>query len=83
MKSQITIEKGTDSGMFEMGPSNWAGKLYKQYQEVVMDSLPAKTIILTKRGTVGVKASEYPRSIYKLPSRLRICSARGTAIRTL
>jgi len=33
--------------------------------------------------TVGIKASEYPKSERKLPSRLRISSARGTAIRNL
>jgi len=83
MKSQITTQRGTQTLMLEMGPPNWAGTLFKQYQEVVMDRLPAKTIILTKRGTVGVKASEYPKTIHKLPSRLRISSARGTKIITL
>jgi len=83
MKAQITTQKGTQTLMLEMGPPNWAGTLFKQYQEVVMDSLPAKTVILTKRGTVGVKASEYPKTVRKLPSRLRISSARGTKIITL
>jgi len=83
MKSQITMQKGTQTLMLEMGPANWAGTLFKQYQEVVMDSLPKNTIILTKRGTVGVKASEYPKTTRKLPSRLRISSARGTKIITL
>ena len=83
MKSQITTQRGTQTVMLEMSPPNWAGTLFKQYQEVVMNSLPTNTIILTKRGTVGVKASEYPKSERKLPSRLRISSARGTAIRSL
>jgi len=83
MKSQITTQKGTQTVMLEMSPPNWAGKLFKQYQEVVMNSLPANTIILTKRGTVGVKASMYPKTVRKLPSRLRVSSARGTKIITL
>ena len=83
MKSQITMHRGTQVLMLEMGPPNWAGELFKQYQEVVMDSLPAKTIISTRRGTVGVKASEYPKIERKLPSKLRISSARGTKIITL
>ncbi len=83
MKAQITIQKGTQVLMLEMGPPNWAGTLFKQYQEVVMDSLPAKTIISTKRGTVRVMASEYPKTERKLPSKLRISSARGTKIITL
>ena len=83
MKSQITTHKGTQTLMLEIGPSNWAGTLFKQYQEALMNHLPAKTIILTKRGTVGVMASEYHKATYKLPSRLRISSARGTKIITL
>ena len=83
MKSQITTQKGTQALMLEIGLPNWSGKLFKQYQEEIMTSLPTKTIILTKRGTVGVKASEYPKTIRKLPSRLRISSARGTKIITL
>jgi len=83
MKSQITMQRGTQTVMLEMSPPNWAGTLFKQYQEVVMNSLPANTIILTKRGTVGVKASMYPETVRKLPSRLRISSARGTKIITI
>jgi len=48
-----------------------------------MASLPTKTIILTKRGTVGVKASEYPKSVRKQTGRLVISTARGTSTRTL
>ena len=83
MKSQITTQKGTQVLMLEIGLPNWSGELFKQYQEEMMASLPTKTIILTKRGTVGIKASEYPKTIRKLPSRLRISSAKGTKIITL
>jgi len=83
MKSQITTQKGTQVLMLEIGLPNWSGELFKQYQEEKMASLPTNTIINTKRGTVGVKASEYPKTIRKLPSRLRISSARGTKIITL
>ena len=83
MKTQITTQKGTQTVMLEMSPPNWAGTHFKKYQEVVMNSLPANTIILTKRGTVGVKASMYPETVRKLPSRLRVSSARGTKMITL
>ena len=83
MNSKITTNKGTQVLELEVGPPNWAGELFKEYQERKMASLPASTIICTKRGTVGIKASEYPKSERKLPSRLRICCARGTAIRSL
>ncbi len=83
MKTQITANKGTQTLELEVGLPKWAGELFIEYQEERMASLPPNTIINTKRGTVGVKASEYPKSERKLPSRLRISSARGTAIRTL
>jgi len=83
MKSQITTQRGTQVLELEVGPPNWAGELFKEYQAKRMASLPTNTIINTKRGTVGIKASEYPKSVRKLPSRLRISSARGTAIRSL
>ena len=83
MKSKILTHRGTQVLELEVGLPNWAGELFKVYQEERMASLPKNTIINTKRGTVGVKASEYPKSERKLPSRLRISSARGTAIRSL
>ncbi len=83
MKTQITTNKGTQLLELEVGLPNWEGELFREYQAERMASLPTNTIILTKRGTVGVKASEYPKSERRLPSRLRISSARGTAIRSL
>ncbi len=84
MKTKITTNKGTQLLELEVGPANWAGELFKEYQAEKMASLPTKTIICTKRGTVGIKASVYPKSQSKIPSgRLRISSARGTSIRTL
>ncbi len=83
MKRQITVQRGTQVLELEVGLPNWAGELFKEYQAKRMASLPTNTIINTKRGTVGIKASEYPKSVRKLPSRLRICYARGTAIRSL
>ena len=83
MKSQITTNKGTQVLQLEVGIPNWSGEHFKQYQEERMASLPTKTIILTKRGTVGVKASEYPKSVRKQTGRLTISCARGTATRTL
>jgi len=83
MRSQITAQRGTQVLELEVGLPNWAGELFIVYQEKMMATLPSNMIINTKRGTVGIKASEYPKSIRKLPSRLRISSARGTAIRSL
>ena len=83
MKTQITTRKGTQVLELEVALPNWEGELFREYQAERMASLPTNTIICTKRGTVGVKASEYPKSERKLPSRVRISSARGTAIRSL
>ena len=83
MKSKIITHKGTQVLELDVGLPNWAGELFREYQEERMTSLPPNTIITTKRGTVGIKASEYPKSVRKLPGRVRICCARGTAIRSL
>ncbi len=84
MKTQITTNKGTQSLQLEVGLPNWSGELFKTYHEEHMASLPTNTIISTKRGTVGVRSSVYPKSKYaSLPVGTRVSSARGTAIRTL
>ena len=84
MKSQITVNKGTQSLQLEVGLSKWSGELFKTYQEEHMASLPINTIILTKRGTAGVRASGYLKSRRTpIPVGTRIISSRGTAIRTL
>jgi len=83
MKSKILTHRGTQLLELEVALPNWAGELFREYQAEKMASLPTDTIICTKRGTVGIRASEYPKSERKLPSRLRICCARGTAIRSL
>jgi hypothetical protein len=84
MKSQITMNKGTQSLQLEVSPPNWSGEPFKTLQEEQMDSLPTNTIISTKRGTVGVHSSRYLKSRHTpIPVGIRISSARGTAIRTL
>ncbi len=84
MKTQITMNKGTQSLQLEVGLPNWSGELFKAYQEEQMASLPPSTIISTKRGTAGVRSSGYLKSRRKpIPVGTRIISARGTAIRTL
>ncbi len=84
MKSQITMNKGTQSLQLEVGLPNWSGELFKTYQEEEMASLPTNTLILTNRGTKGVRASGYLKSKRRsIPFGTRISSARGTAIRTL
>ncbi len=84
MKREITTNKGTQVLEFEVAPANWAGELFKEYEERMMASLPQETIISTNRGTRGIKASRYPKTQRTNSiSGLRISSARGTAIRTL
>ncbi len=84
MKAEITTNKGTQTLLLEVGLPNWSGELFKEYQEKKMASLPATTIISTKRGTCGIKASAYPKSQRKFQTKgLKISSARGTKIRTL
>ena len=84
MTTQITTNKGTQSLQVEVGLPNWSGELFKEYQKEKMASLPKNTLILTKRGTVGIRTSLYPHSDHKaLPAGTRISHSRGTAIRTL
>ncbi len=84
MKTEILTHRGTQVLELEVALPNWAGELFREYQAEKMASLPTNTVICTKRGTVGIKASEYPKSENKLPNKgLRISSARGTSTRTL
>ena len=84
MKVKITTNRGTRTLLLEVGLPNGSGELFNEYQEKRMASLPATTIICTKRGTGRIKASEYPKSQRKFQTKgLRISSARGTKIRTL
>ena len=83
VKTKIGTNKGTQMLELEVGLPNWAGELFIEYQERKMASL-AGTIISTKRGTCGIKASMYPKTQRKTPiNGLRISTARGTAVRTL
>ncbi len=84
VKTKLRTNKGTQVLELEVGLPNWAGELFKEYEERMMASLPQETIISTNRGTRGIKASKYPKTQRTKPiSGLRISSARGTAIRTL
>ncbi len=84
MKSQITVNKGTQSHLLEVGHPNWSGELFITHHEEQMASIPTNTIISTKRGTTGIRLSGYLKSRRKpIPVGTRIISARGTAIRTL
>ena len=84
MKTNIHTNKGTQLLELEIGLPNWAGELYKEYQEKKMAGLPPSTIISTKRGTAKVSASRYPKPNRKHTAvGLKISSARGTSTRTL
>jgi len=84
MKSQISINKGTQSIQLEIGIPNWSGEHFKTFQEEKMTSLSANSIMSTKRGTSGIRSSVYPKSRRTIvPEGYRISYARGTATRTL
>ena len=78
------MNKGTQSVQIEIGLPNWSGDSFKEYQEGKMVTLSANAIMLTKRGTAGIRSSLYPKSRYTpIPAGYKITSARGTATRTL
>jgi hypothetical protein len=84
MKSQISMNKGTQSIQLEIGIPNWSGEVFKTYQEEKMTSMSANSTMLTKRGTAGIRSSVYPKSRPRIiPAGYRINSAKGTATRTL
>ncbi len=80
MKAKIIFGRGTSVQELEVISPNWAGKSFLEYQENRLASLPQETILCTKRGTVRVKLSEYPKTQRQLPgSGTIISTARGTA----
>ena len=80
MKAKRLFGRGTSVQEMEVIPPNWAGKSFLEYQEKRLASLPKDTILCTKRGTVKVKLSEYPKTQRQLPgSGTIISAARGTA----
>ncbi len=88
VKTKLRTNKATQvlelREILEIGLPNWAGELFKEYEERMMASLPQETIISTHRGTRGIKASMYPKTQRTNSiSGLRISTARGTAVRTL
>ncbi len=84
MKTNRIFGRGTYVQELEVTPPNWVGKSFLEYQEKRLASLPQKTILCTKRGTVRVKLSEYPKTQRQLPGSGTIISvARGTATRSL
>ena len=84
MKSQISMNKGTHSIQLEIGIPNWSGEHFKTYQEEKITSLPANSIMTTKRGTDVISSSVYPKPRSRIiPVGYRINTAKGTATRTL
>ena len=84
MKSQISMNKGTQSLQLEVGLPNWSGELFKTHQEERMASLPKSTIISMNKGTSRLHSSVYPKSRRKsIPTGIRISSGRGTTTRSL
>ncbi len=84
MKSQISMNKGTESLQLEVGLPNWSGELFKEYQKQRMASLPKSTVISMNKGTSRVYSSVYPKSRRTpIPVGMRISSGRGTTTRSL
>jgi len=84
MKSQISMNKGTQSLQLEVGLPNWSGELFKTHQEERMALLPKSAVISMNKGTSGVYSSVYPKSRRKeIPVGTRISSGRGTTTRSL
>ena len=84
MKSQISMNKGTKSIQLEVGIPNWSGEHFKTYQKEKMASMSTNSIMSTKRGTVGIRSSAYPKPRHTIvPAGYRVSSARGTTTRTL
>lgn len=84
MKSQISMNKGTESIQLEVGLPNWSGELFKIHQEERMALLPKSTTISMSKGTASVYSSVYPKSRRtQIPAGMRISSGRGTTTRSL
>ena len=84
MKSQISMNKGTESIQLEVGLPNWSGELFKTHQEERMSLLPKNTTISMSKGTTSVYSSVYPKSRRtSIPAGMRISSGRGTTTRSL
>lgn len=84
MKVKLVLEKGTAIKEFEDPVSIWAGESFLGYQKRNMASLPRDLKILTKRGTEGIKVSEYPHVKAKMPTGGCVISiGRGTGTRLL
>ena len=80
METRI-VNRGTSRMIREACPSDSAGVLYQKCQEHSLISLPANTVISTKRGTGSIKVSEYPKFVNNLPNWGFIVTSRGTATR--
>ena len=84
MKSQISMNKGTETIQLEVGLPNWSGELFKTHQEERMSQLPKSTTISMSKGTTSVYSSVYPKSRRTpIPAGIRISSGRGTTTRSL
>jgi hypothetical protein len=84
MKSQISMNKGTQSLQLEVGLPNWSGELFKTHQEEKMALMPKSTVISMNKGTSSVYATAYPKSRRApIPVGTRISSGRGTTTRSL
>ena len=84
MKMKLVVQKGTSIKEYEDPVSIWAGESFLGYQKRNMASLPRDLIISTKRGTGGVRVSEYLPAKAKIPTGGCVISiGRGTGTRLL
>ena len=84
MSTKLVIERGTDTRKVERIFTVWAGEPFLEYQKKKMKAIPHDLKISMKRGTEGVKVSEYPYVPKKmLLGGLVISTGRGTGTRRL
>lgn len=83
MTTKLVIERGTSAITVPKVYSIWSGQSFLEYQKKKMALLPEKFSLTTKRGTSGLKVSDYS-TVDKIPPKgLVISTARGTATRIL
>ena len=80
----IVTNRGTVLHDIEPVPTEWAGDGYREEQKKKMASVPPDTTLCMRRGTKGIKVSEYPRTGKTIfLKRIVLSTSRGTATRIL
>lgn len=81
---KLVGQRGTEVHDSEYRPPSWAGEPFIQEQTKNLSSLPSKTVLCTRRGTVILKVTEFLKvSKTRSIKGFVISTARGTATRVL